>query len=290
MKNIFKYISQKELENIVGESVKTKDILTNVNSHTCIVNNKHIVKVPTNRRGAQSLCQEIHISKVLHEYSVPVHTPEWRYVDLKQVNEISWLKGRAFCAVAPMINGEHPITIDSSKLMGDLGRFFAILHKIPATSFGGVSTYMDVEFKYMVDTWEGQKRHKGINTKRWLHFKRYLKGTVLQRANELYVQNIRPVLTHADLHAGNILVDGNGRLCGILDFGNALLTPEPQDVLIAERTILSGCAMLNAYQGYMGQRLDSQYKLQKTWSLSSKMNVRAEQMLSAFLKNERQRG
>ena len=290
MENIFEYISQKELENIVGEPVNTQVVSANTNSYICVINGKHIVKAPTNRRSAVSLRREINISNVLHERSLLVQTPVWRYVELNPVQEKSQLKGVSFCAVAPMIDGEHPDTIDSSKLMADLGCFLATLHKIPAISFGGVSTYMDMDFKYMVDTWERQKRHKGINKERWLRFKRYLKETVLRRANEVYIQNIRPVLTHADLHVGNILVNKSGHLSGVLDFGNASLTPEPQDVLIASRGYTNGGALLNAYQGQMGQRVDAREKLQKTWQLARKMNVKAEQLLDRFLAKENQRG
>ncbi|MBO7257851.1 MAG: aminoglycoside phosphotransferase family protein [Alphaproteobacteria bacterium] len=293
----FFQLSNEELSDIVGETVFRTRVCEKRNdrgyllSSTCIINDKYVVKMPFDGGALRNIKQEIKISKVLKRYKLPFQTPRWRRVALKETWWTpSFIKRQLFCSVTPVISGKHPVSLNSVSLLSDLGHFFAKLHKIPAEKFAGVRTYMDVDFYYMIESWCKQDRLKGVRKNKWKRFKNDLIKSVLTPTNEVYIRTIRPVLTHADLHVGNVLVDENLHLTGVLDFGNAILTPEPQDVLVAERTIPSGRAMLNAYQGYMGQRLDIQDKLQKTWGLAAQMNVRAEQMLSEFLKSERQRG
>ena len=293
----FFHLSNEELSKIVGETVSQTQMCEKRNdrgylvSSTCIVNNKYVVKIPFGEKVLRDIKQEIKISKVLKKYKLPFQTPQWHRVALKETWWTpSFIKRQLFCSVAPVILGKHPVSLNNVSLLSDLGHFFAKLHKIPAEKFTGVRTYMDVDFYYMISSWYKQGRLNGVRKNKWKRFKNDLIKSVLVPANEEYICTIRPVLTHADLHVGNVLVDENLHLTGVLDFGNAILTPEPQDVLVVERTIPTGRAMLNAYQGYMGQRLDIQDKLQKTWGLAAQMNVRAEQMLSEFLKSERQRG
>ncbi|MBQ9739085.1 MAG: aminoglycoside phosphotransferase family protein [Alphaproteobacteria bacterium] len=290
MKNIFDCISEKELSNLIGESVKTQVVSENGNSYTCVINDVHIIKVPFNKKTAISLRREINLANILQKCVLPAQTPAWRYVDLSHTSQEPLSKYAAFCAVAPMITGCSPATVNTPELMTDLGRFLAVLHKVPATTFHGVQTYIDIHFNHMIKTWEKQERHKTVEVSRWKHFKKYLKNTCLKRANDVYRNSVSPVLTHADLHERNVLVDERGRLKAVLDFGNAILTPEPQDILFPLNGITRQSVLLNAYQAYLGRRADEPDKSQKTWQLISKMDVQAESILDKFLTQEKQRG
>ena len=290
MKNIFDCISEKELSNLVGESVKTQVVSENGNSYTCVINDVHIIKVPFNKKTAISLRREINLANILQRCVLPAQTPAWRYVDLSYTSQDPLSKYAAFCAVAPIIKGCSPATVNTPELMTDLGRFLAVLHKVPATTFHGVQTYIDIHFNHMIKTWEKQGRHKNVEVSRWKHFKKYLKSTCLNRVNEVYLNRVSPVLTHADLHERNVLVDERGRLKAVLDFGNAILTPEPQDILFPLNGITRQSVLLNAYQAYLGRRADEPDKSQKTWQLISKMDVQAERILDKFLTQEKQRG
>ncbi len=287
MENIFKYLPEEELAQVVGESIQTQDVCVHDNAHICIVNNRHIVKVPVDKRASVSLLREIGICGVLQKHALSFKTPNWKYVELKTTKiQKGYPK---FCAVAPVIEGTHPDTLDTPLLTFGLGAFLAELHKVPAEAFAGVAlTYMDVEFNYMVDTWERQKRHENVEKTKWKQFKKYLKNTVLVRANEVYIHQQCPILTHADLHVGNVLVNDNGRLNGVLDFGNAMLGSSPQDIITAGAWLRHGNVLVNSYYGKMGARMDVDEKQQKAWKLVSQMNKCAGRMLEQFL--EKQRG
>ena len=290
MKNIFDSLSKKELSNLVGEAVQTYAVSENGNSYTCFVNRSYIIKVPFNKKTAISLRQEINLANILQKCVLPAQTPAWRYVDLSHTSQDPFPKYAAFCAVAPIIKGCSPATVNTPELMTDLGRFLAVLHKVPATTFHGVQTYIDIHFNHMIKTWEKQGRHKNVEVSRWKHFKNYLKSTCLNRVNEVYLNSVSPVLTHADLYVCNVLVDRRERLKAVLDFGNAILTPEPQDILFPLNGITRQSVLLNAYQAYLGRRADEPDKSQKTWQLISKMDVQAERILDKFLTQEKQRG
>lgn len=286
MQNIFDSLSKKELAQVVGENVQTQDVLVHDNTHICIVNNRHIVKIPVNRRSAVSMLREIGVCDVLQRHALPFQTPKWKYVELKTKKEQKKIPD--FCAVAPLIEGEHPDTLDTPLLTFSLGSFLAELHKIPAIAFSGVAaTYIDVEFDYMLDTWEKEKRHKGVEKTKWKQFKKYLRNKVLTWANKIYIHQHYPVLTHADLHVGNVLVNNKGWLSGVLDFGNAVLSPSPQDIISAGAWLRHGNILVNSYYGKMGARVNTEEKQQKAWKLVSQMNKSADRMLAQFLEKER---
>ena len=288
MKNIFDNISKKELSNLVGENVQTYAVSENGNSYTCFVNRSYIIKVPFNKKTAISLRREINLANILKKCVLSAQTPAWRYVDLSHISQDTLPKYAAFCAVAPLIEGEHPDTLDTPLLTFSLGSFLAELHKIPAIAFSGVAaTYIDVEFDYMLDTWEKEKRHKGVEKTKWKQFKKYLRNTVLTRANKIYIHQHYPVLTHADLHVGNVLVNNKGWLSGVLDFGNAVLSPSPQDIISAGAWLRHGNILVNSYYGKMGARVNAEEKQQKAWKLVSQMNKSADRMLAQFLEKER---
>ena len=288
MKNSFCDITKEEMSAIIGGGVKRHKLISKNETFIHIINSKYVIKVPVSEKTACNLQKEITISNALKKYSLPLKTPIWKRVDLVPNDYRS--EQVSFCAIAPRITGKHPISLNDPKLLSDLGCFLAALHKIPSTAFEGVLTYMDLDFNYMVDTWEKQGRNNGVDKDKWKLFKDHLKSTVLIPSNNVFMQKIGPVLTHADLYPKNVLIGKDGRLVGVLDFGNATLTPEPQDVLIAGQTIPNGSAMLNAYQSHLGRRVESQDKLQQTWRLAAQMNTQAEGLLSEFLEHERQRG
>ena len=115
--------------------------------------------------------------------------------------------------------------------MPDLGKFFARLHKIPPQRFIGVSSVLGLHFEQEINILE-QYMHEttGISPQDLSRIRTLLASTILSNADTSYCRQVRPVLCHHDLHKDNILVNDEGYLIGVLDFGTARIAPAITDL------------------------------------------------------------
>lgn len=72
---------------------------------------------------------------------------------------------------------------------------------------------------------------------------------VIERARAIEVPH---VVCHHDLFPHNVLIDGDGRIAGLLDWGHALLAPREHDVFAA----LCGPDPVRFLRAYQAERLD----------------------------------
>ena len=108
-------------------------------------------------------------------------------------------------------------------LCADLGRFLSALHAVPAE----VATDAGVP---SVDLWA--ERYRGLidealpslppASRRWL-------ATLGEEFGRIGTRAAPRVLTHGDIQGGNLLVDAEGTLTGIIDFGNAAVADPALD-------------------------------------------------------------
>ncbi|MBR5130910.1 MAG: hypothetical protein IKV03_06820, partial [Alphaproteobacteria bacterium] len=158
MKIFSNHISESTLVKNILQHIETKKNFKLRDSYTYVFNNTHIVKIPFTPQTVKSLQQEIKISKILQKHQLPAQTVAWQQINLSSTPSLNI----PFCAVSQRIEGYHPSSLEDPLLQSDLGRFFAKLHKISASEFQDVSTYMDTLFQHTIRTWEQLNKHKGI--------------------------------------------------------------------------------------------------------------------------------
>jgi len=292
MENTFNYGDLGELlQQAVGQPLKYYTVFTSGNcANSYLVNGTHVVKIPFEKRTALMLQRELSVSKVLKGYNLPYQTPIWR--EYRPVRPYADVYGNPikFCAVRKIINGRTPSDLANPELMADLGLFFAKLHKIPAVRFNDIPTMLDLNFEQDVNMLENYASEKaGLSDKELVQIRQLLSSTILSEVKYTYFKQVRPVLCHHDLHKNNVLVNDEGRLIAVLDFGAARLAPAKTDINLLKMTLSDDNfnAFMKPYQKYAkGVNVADTQKYEKAliFRLSSVVSERYFSLVKSYVR------
>ena len=191
-------------------------------------------------RRSESGAANVRIPKFLNEQGIsqiiaPFETPEGRlWVDLDEYKLILY----------PFIKGRSGFTVVlSDQQWSDLGSALRLIHNValpgelvdlvPLETFSGY--WRDKVRSFL------QKANSEVFTE---HSAQKTAGLLLEKQSEIFslvnrserlaeklsLKKHQFVLCHADIHAGNILVDGNGKL-HIVDWDTLILAPRERDLM-----------------------------------------------------------
>ena len=215
IKKILPFVTKKSID----------DILLHPSNRAlvCRINNDFIIKIPLNAESGADIEKEIKIASILKQHDLSTATPNWERIDLPIDLEQNKYNP-PFCAVSAVLKGNTPTVIDTPKLAQDLGQFLSGLHNIKTNLFEPILSSIEHMFNLELRMFDLLGYRINSTTKE------YLKNTVFSPTNEVFQNSIQPVLCHHDLHLGNLLVDKNGRLSGVLDFGCARIANRSCDL------------------------------------------------------------
>lgn len=228
------------------EEIKTMNRCSGNNGTTMEINHEWIIKLPRSCAEAKSIQSEIEIAKVLADADlpVPVSQPVARpYVLEKDGKTICGLAG-----VMPRLDGWTPNEL-KGKLMEQSAEFLVALHAVPVQADGPIKSDWNLEVQSIL---ENAKR-KGVTDP---SFKQHLQSTVFTPFYKKYTQLFHPVLCHRDFHTNNILVDLNGNLSAVLDFGNAKITYRSDELVELDEGSLDELRFYKIYKELSGHSLN----------------------------------
>ncbi|MGN1063224.1 MAG: aminoglycoside phosphotransferase family protein [Alphaproteobacteria bacterium] len=216
------------------------------NSVVFDVNDEWIVKIPTDKNEARAIRHEIKLAQKLKSADLPVEISHPTGVD------IAWADSQGdaeqvTCAIMKKIKGSHvPFDIEPNhKLTRQVGEFLAALHAVKVSP----DDVRECEWN-----WNVQKILKKMGPD--ISLRRYLKSTVFAPLYQAYISRVHPVLCHGDIHRQNVIVDSQGNLSAVIDFGNATLTCRGHEVV---EPCFGASSFLTAYRQAAGVGLNDNF-------------------------------
>ncbi|MBR4927371.1 MAG: aminoglycoside phosphotransferase family protein [Alphaproteobacteria bacterium] len=236
---------------ITKSSIKSLSLCPSNSALVCRINDDFILKVPLDEDCRKNLEKEIEISHVLNQHNLPVKTPDWQKIDLP-TDLTAAPYNPPICAISPVLSGISPTHVDTPELALDLGLFLSHLHRLPIGLFppmlSSIENMFNLELRMLNIL--GYKISQGT--------KKHLKNTVFSSINTLFHHLIQPVLCHHDLHTGNLLINRDGRLCGVLDFGCARIANRSCDLKLITpyQSDSTKKILLDTYKQNIGKQID----------------------------------
>ncbi len=261
----------------------TKKKTTNILLHpsnsalVCRIDNSVIIKIPLDNECCKNIQKEIKIARILHQHDLPTKTPKWERIDLP-TDLLPNNYNPPFCAISPVLNGSMPTVLDTPELAQELGLFLSYLHRINPHRFEPILSSVENMFNLELRMFDllGYELTPSLQ--------KHLKNTVFSPINTLFHQLIQPVLCHHDLHLGNLLVDADGHLSGVLDFGCARIANRSCDLKLISsyQSAKIRKIFLDTYKQNIGMDIDLDTRNNKENQLFLKMKTEMTAVLQHF--------
>jgi aminoglycoside phosphotransferase (APT) family kinase protein len=155
------------------------------------------------------------------------------------------------------LEGEHPKRV-TDQLASELGHFLRALHSIgnwvALIEFEGDKGMSFRDYLRTASEKFATKLDGNVDAKDWQLVRQAVART--KEAAEQLGSDPPLVLVHKDLHLGNLLVDANGRLSGVIDWAAAQTAPREWEFSILRQRLPNDWkTIINSYEGQLDIKL-----------------------------------